>query len=353
MLEASMSRPASDMERVAAYLEAWRPYFHPVATTAELDAPRLDEFGRQQPLGVELLGQRLVVARIGDGVAALAGTCPHRSAGLHVGWVADDGCAVVCRYHGAEWSSDGSLRTLPAMAVEGHQTPRWRIASFPAQERYGLIWVCLEQQPRFPLLEFPEAEDPAFVHIPVYAETWTAGVGRMIEASLDTYHFAFTHRGTLGDPDNPQAPRPDVELRDGSLWISYAIDQVTNAGIASVDGDSVATTRVAYHMRARPNAVRLTKVSAVGEFIIYIAVAPLGPRRSRWYRLVVRNHDLDVPARVYTDLENAINRQDQIVIESMEPWQSTSEVDEELHVVMDRPTLAYRRWMRELGARYL
>src|SRR5258708_31120578 len=72
----------------AAYLAGWRPFFHAVATVAELDAPRLDEFGRQQPLAVELLGQRLVLARLNGQLGALGGTCPHRRAGLHLGWIA-------------------------------------------------------------------------------------------------------------------------------------------------------------------------------------------------------------------------------------------------------------------------
>ena len=147
-------------ERDAAYLIGWRPFFHAVATVAELDASRLDEFGRQQPLAAELLGQRLVLARLNGELVALDGTCPHRGAGLHIGWIADDHSALVCRYHGAEWCADGALRSLPAMTVAGHQTPEWRIGSYQVQERFGLIWVCLDEHgARLPLLDFPEAED--------------------------------------------------------------------------------------------------------------------------------------------------------------------------------------------------
>src|SRR5260370_14342445 len=99
----------------AAYLAGWRPFFHAVATVAEFNAPRLDEFGRQQPLPVELLGERLVLARLDGQVVALDGTCPHRGAGLHVGWVAEDALAVVCRYHRAEGCSGGKIRSCPSI----------------------------------------------------------------------------------------------------------------------------------------------------------------------------------------------------------------------------------------------
>jgi vanillate O-demethylase monooxygenase subunit len=341
----------TELERDAAYLAGWRPFFHAVATVAELDAPRLDEFGRQQPLAAELLGQRLVLARLNGELVALDGTCPHRGAGLHIGWIADDRSALVCRYHGAEWCADGGLRSLPAMTAAGHQTPDWRIGHYPVQERFGLIWVCLEEQPRLPLLEFPEAEDPDFVHIPIAAETWNAGVGRMIEAALDTYHFAFTHRGTIGDPNDPRAPRPDVRNEGNVLCMEYAVEQPAHAGIVAEDRAITGTVTVRYRMTAAPNAVRLVKASAAGEYVIYLTSAPLGLRRSHWYRMVARNHDKATPAAVYTELEDAINRQDQMVVESMLPWQSPTDLDDERHVVMDRPTVAYRRWMSSLGSR--
>src|SRR6185312_14071475 len=96
-----------ETERAAAYLAGWRRFFHPVATVEQLDAPRLDEQGRQQPLGVELLGQRLVLARLDGQLAALSGTCPHRGTGLHIGWLDATASSIVCRYHGAGWCADG------------------------------------------------------------------------------------------------------------------------------------------------------------------------------------------------------------------------------------------------------
>jgi hypothetical protein len=69
--------------------------------------------------------------------------------------------------------------------------------------------------------------------------------------------------------------------------------------------------------------------------------------------LIVRDHDKDVPDEEFIELENLINWQDQVVVEHMRPWQSTTALDEEKQVVMDKPTIAYRRWLGSLGMRYM
>jgi phenylpropionate dioxygenase-like ring-hydroxylating dioxygenase large terminal subunit len=350
-----MVAAASAAEREEAYLAGWRRFFHPVATTAELDAPRLDEQGRQQPLGVEVLGERLVLARLDGRIAALSGTCPHRGTGLHIGWIDPDTCRVVCRYHGAGWCGDGTLGSFPAIEIEGRQLPNWRIPTYQTVEKYGLVWVCLEPDPLFPVLQLPELDQAGFVATPWREQTWQAGVGRMVEATLDTYHFAFTHVGTIGDPSNPRAPNTRTDVVDNRLTFSYTIDQPANETIVNVahEGSAEGLRPVTYTLRAIPNVVHLRKDSAAGAFVIFFAYCPVGPRKTRWYRLVVRNHDLDVPHQVFQDLEDRINAQDQHVIETMRPWELSTDLDAELQVSMDRPTVGYRKWTAEMGIRFL
>jgi Rieske [2Fe-2S] domain len=67
------------------YLQALRPFYHAVATVEELDAVGTDDYGTPKVLGKELLGQRIVLARLGGEVVALNGTCPHRGADLGLG----------------------------------------------------------------------------------------------------------------------------------------------------------------------------------------------------------------------------------------------------------------------------
>ena len=157
-------------ERERAYLASLRPYYHPVAPRAALAAVGQNEHAQQRVLAAELLGERIVLAELEGRVVALRGTCPHRGAGLGLGWVNADCSAVVCRYHGFEWGASGALRRIPAFEVEGRPLPvgpAWRVETYPTVVQYGLIWVCLEAEPRLPLLAAPPHDDPAYVTLPI------------------------------------------------------------------------------------------------------------------------------------------------------------------------------------------
>ncbi len=348
-----MSTRLLPAEREQAYMDGWRGFFHPVATVEELDSSRLDEQGRQQPLAVELLGQRLVIARLEGKLVAMSGTCPHRGTGLGIGWIDADCRQVVCRYHGAGWCGDGTLGSFPAVEIDGHALPKWNIPVFQAEEKYGLIWVCMAPEPRFPLFELPEFGDPSYVATPWREQVWQAGVGRMVEATLDTYHFAFTHVGTIGDPNNPRAPEARTEVVNRQLTFGYSIEQPANEGIVAAEEVTSDLVPVSYTMTAIPNVVHLRKSSEAGNFVILFAYAPLGPARTKFFRLVLRDHNKQVSNDTFMDMEDRINAQDQYVVETMQPWELSTDLDAELQVYMDRPTVGYRKWLAEMGVEYL
>ena len=119
--------------------------WHPVAWSADLG---------DAPLPIRLLDERLVVYRAAGRIVAARDLCVHRGLPLSLGWV--EGDALVCRYHGLRFGPDGACLAIPS---EPGAVPsaRLRIAIFPVQERYGLIWTSLDPAadpaalPRFPL----------------------------------------------------------------------------------------------------------------------------------------------------------------------------------------------------------
>src|SRR5215468_814609 len=118
-----------------------REYWHPVAASAEVN---------DKPLGVSVLDEPLVVYRVKDRLVALKDLCIHRGTPLSRGWLDDGGC----------------LR-IPALDP-GQPIPRKaRVAAHRAAERYGLVWVCLEE-PCAPIPELPELEDPSLRTFPLY-----------------------------------------------------------------------------------------------------------------------------------------------------------------------------------------
>lgn len=354
-----MPELGSSTQRETDYLRALRPFFHPVARLAELDELGVDEHGMRRVLGKELLGERIVVARLGDRVVAMHGTCPHRGAGLEIGWVNCDATAVACRYHGFEWAADGRILRVPAIEAEGRAVPtgrNWRVQTYPTVVKYGLIWVCLEPQPRFPILHVPEADDPAYVALPIRETAWRAGCGRIVESSLDTYHFAFAHWGTIGDPSKPEAPKTTVEVRDDCFYIEYSIQQprnktVTYAPETTEAGADFLTAR--YQFWAIPNSVHLLKSAEHVGFGVFVGLCPVRPHLTAFYRILYVSRDWDLDHDEFQRTQNLLNKQDQDVVESQRPWELSTDLDAELQAYVDRPTVDYRRWLARLGIQFL
>ena len=146
-------------------------------------------------------------------VGALRDRCPHREAPLSAGRV--EGACVECPYHGWRFDVSGVCRLVPS-AGEGGAIPTAASApAFQAVERYGLVWICLDD-PAAPLPEIPEDADPAFRRINAPVDIWRTAATRMVDNFLDIAHFPFVHRGSFGGATATKVP--SVELaRSGRL----------------------------------------------------------------------------------------------------------------------------------------
>jgi hypothetical protein len=80
-----MTAASIELEKEQAYLAALREFYHPVATLQELQEVGTDEHGMQRVLAKELLGERIVIARLQGEVVVMHGTCPRRGAGPWLG----------------------------------------------------------------------------------------------------------------------------------------------------------------------------------------------------------------------------------------------------------------------------
>lgn len=312
----------------------------------------------QRVLGAVLLGERIVVARIDGRVVALHGTCPHRGAALEIGWVSADGLGVTCRYHGFEWGASGRVRRIPALESAGHALPNgagWCVQTYRCEVRYGLVWVCLSATPRAAIMDVPEADDAAYVASPIFQAEWQSGVGRIIEASLDTYHFAFTHWGSIGDPSHPDAPHARVTSGEDVFTIGYDIQQPRTRSVTYTDdaGDTAPFLTSHYQFTALPNAIHMLKTNAAVRFGTVLAVKPLDAERSVVYRRLYTAGDWPVDLSEFYATQTRVNEEDRLVIESQRPWELVTDLDAELQAYVDRPTVAFRRWLAARGIRFL
>ena len=175
-------------KRPNATSEALCHFWHPVARSEEVT---------DKPIKVKLLDQPLALWRSNGRVAAFYDLCVHRGTPLSLGWL--DNGELVCAYHGWRYGADGSCTRIPSLPADRAIPAKARASSFKAEERYGLIWVCLGQ-PRTDIPEFPpEFHDPAFNWGPFSTHgIWKANAARMLENLADYSHFPFVHPGTLG-----------------------------------------------------------------------------------------------------------------------------------------------------------
>ena len=77
-------------------LDILRSRWHPVARSDSVD---------EQPVGILLLGEPLVVFRSEGNAAVAADKCPHRGSPLSLGTYVPEGLA--CPYHGLRFGGDG------------------------------------------------------------------------------------------------------------------------------------------------------------------------------------------------------------------------------------------------------
>jgi phenylpropionate dioxygenase-like ring-hydroxylating dioxygenase large terminal subunit len=333
-----MITEAPGREAIAAYNAALSEYWHPVLDAADL---------ADAPVAVQLLDRPLVLVRLDGDIACMDDVCRHMGASLSLGTVVD-GCALRCIYHG--WSYDASGRVVDIPTRRGRPVPTGaRVASYRVQERYGIVWVCLSDQPAADVPAFPEYDDPAFRTTPlaVYAP-WRATAPRLVMGALDDTHFPWVHPGILGDPDQPEAPDHTARRDDGVLIASYsrtAPNEVVEPGappMMEVNRDSYCT----------PTSIRLVKSMPHWTLVIFEAVSPVSYDRSVAFIHMARTYDLD-PARDqhYVDFEAEVQEQDRPVVESQRPWLLPPLSSRLLLYVRDAdlPLIEFQKWLEELG----
>jgi len=138
---------------IAALRRTWQP----VANAADLPAGEI--------LSYQLLETRLVVARFPDGhLLAADVNCPHKGASLAAGCFRNG--HLMCPYHGWEFSAEGQCQSIPSLLeATPEKLELSHLRNYRIQERYGFVWVKLDDAPMgdgtvHELPSVPEFEDP-------------------------------------------------------------------------------------------------------------------------------------------------------------------------------------------------
>lgn len=169
---------------------------------------------------VRLLGNDLVFYRTGSGrPVALADACPHRKLPLSMGRLCGD--RVECGYHGLTFDRLGRCTAAP---TQDRIPPTAVVRSYPAIDRYGLLWVWMGKREAdensIPLIE--NFSDPAWHTSGGDSLNCDCNYLYLADNLLDPSHVAWVHRTSFAAPGTEDTPLNTEETDNGlvvSRWI--------------------------------------------------------------------------------------------------------------------------------------
>lgn len=336
-----------DAEGEARIHRTFRHAWHPVIYSHELGP---------SPQRVFLCGEQLVVARLAGKVCTFADLCAHRGAPLSLGSV--EGGELRCAYHGWQYDGEGRCTLIP-QKPEITLRLYARIKKYQAVERYGLVWVCLVDEPRFPLPEFPQFDDPALGLAKMYNPTvdWNCSAPRRIENYVDLGHFPILHDGLLGSRAKPGVPdhrvwREGRALRMELMGPSFVVPNSPRyASLERRPGENFGVHRQWWLFMPLTILMLETGPEPDHVFCLFFHPSPLAAKKIRNFTVSARNYGTDAAAldelREFNDL---IYEQDRLIVEGQRPEEISEDLSDELHVKgVDTFSVEYRRWLVELA----
>jgi len=300
---------------------------------------RSEDVKKEQLSAARLLKEDLVLWRCGGEAKVWRDLCIHRGTRLSLGRVAND--TVACGYHGWTYDREGKCVRIPAHPDQ--QPPaKARVTTYQAKERYGFVWACLGE-PKKDIPEFPDWDVSGYTRIYCGPYRYKASGPRAIENFLDVAHFPFVHEGLLGDPVHAEIPdyEPIIEP-DGVTAKSIAVWQPDPEGTGT---PSVVT----YTYRVlRPLTAYLAKETKENRYTLLMTVTPVDEVESIAWMVIAANYAHDQIERLRA-FQDKIVSQDVPVVESQRPELLPLDLQAELHLRSDRMSIAYRKWLRQIG----
>jgi len=342
MLLPSTAADAAILPRDCTFTESdWRalaPFWYPVAFSHEV----IDK-----PYAARLLDERVVVYRLSDGsITAARDICYHRGVPLSLGHV--EGDEIICKYHGLRYDSEGRCTCIPAHPG-GAISPFLRLQKYASQERYGLIWVRLVDDGPRALPVMDEWEDPDYLQVLPESVVINASAGRQIEGFLDVSHFAFVHKESFGESDNPVVPSYPVT----KTVTGFVADYISTVSNYAHGYKHLGPTGFLWHRRFEtymPFTAKLT-VTFPGGGLLHIlnVAAPVSARKTRLFVPICRNFDKESPLQDTLDFNYQVFAEDIAIVETQFPEDLPLDLHAEAHFPADRSSISYRKELLALG----
>ncbi|MBE9102012.1 aromatic ring-hydroxylating dioxygenase subunit alpha [Vacuolonema iberomarrocanum] len=246
-------------------------YWYPVSWSEDLKPEAI--------LSVQIWQRPVALYRDRKGaVHAIEDACPHKGVELHKGKV--EGDRIACPYHGWEFDAEGNCAHIPYLP-EGQKLPCAQARVYPAQERYGLVWVfpgAVELAEVRSLPEIPEYDDPDCFMIQIPGH-FHAHFSICNENTMDVFH-GYLHENLQGWY-NPQLLK--LKETEESVKADYRVHYkgwITKVLGLSADG-GVTTRTVSVHYQYPHYHSSMEGVSS-----LYLMRLPVGPEETRSFSML-------------------------------------------------------------------
>lgn len=309
-------------------------------------ACRTDEV-QESPVGVTVMGERIVLFRNEEGIHAFKDLCIHRGAALSLGCVRDG--KLVCPYHAWEYDSSGACVRIPQLPAERAIPGKARAMTIACQEKYGFVWVCLDSEHAAPMFDLPEWDDTAYRNVMWGPQVVQAKPPRIVENFLDVGHLAVVHEGYLGVATHTVIGDYHVVQDENSIR-SEEIE------VFQPDPDGTGQAKNVYYMYEvlRPLTVKFTKrdKETGHKMSIILTVQPKDAETSVAYGILSFNYETGLSDAEIAAFQDVIFAQDKPVVENQTPEDLPLDLQAELSLSCDRMSIAYRRYLKEAGIQW-
>ena len=164
---------------------------------------RSDEFTNVGDfITLHLLNEPLIIVRDEAGIKALSNVCRHR--GMRLAEGSGNTKRFVCPYHAWMYATDGSLLRAARMKNDGFDPKTCKLGEFYCEERFGFIYVSINQNPPDIDVELEGLEaligkyEPDNYHTFHSAtEIWKTNWKCLLENFMEGYHLSVVHPETL------------------------------------------------------------------------------------------------------------------------------------------------------------
>ncbi len=335
-----------DHEGEARLYRSFRHFWHPVIFSHEL---------KEKPVSVTLCGEPLALVRLGNKVCAFYDRCAHRGTPLSFGTVENG--QLRCAYHGWQYDSSGQCRFIP-QKPELSERMHACVKSYLTTEKYGMVWVCLVDNPRLPIPDFPQYDDHSLGlvtrFIPV--EEWNCSAPRRLENIVDLGHFPILHDGILGFRDKPQVPEHRIwedgdTLRMELVGRSFLMPNNPRYAALNIKSDVLNIHR---QWRIFPPTTVIAQESGPGPdhlFFLFFHQTPVAPQKMLDFWFISRNYLTDeAQMNKLVEFSLVISHQDKPVVEAQRPNELSEDLSEELHLKgVDTLSVVYRKRLMALA----